>query len=195
MPTVLTASGLAGAYAGIPYFRARMKNEGYRILFVCLGNICRSPLAEGILLHLNEELQLGWHIDSAGTSGYHIGEAPDHRTIVNAAAHGVDLKPLRARQFDPADFDRFDLIFVMDQQNLRNVLNLTADKKQQQKVLLFLEYTGNANVKEVPDPYYGDASDFEQVFQLLQTACRSLVDLLQHGETILESDKTKAGSN
>ncbi len=146
-----------------------------RILFVCLGNICRSPLAEGVLLHMNAQLQLGWEIDSAGTAGYHIGEAPDRRTIANARKHGIDLTPLRARQFSGADFDRFDLVLVMDQNNYKNVVREARRQEQQAKVHLFLEYALDRPQAEVPDPYYGTESDFENVFQLVWHACESLV--------------------
>jgi len=145
-----------------------------RILFVCLGNICRSPLAEGIMLHLNHQLGLGWEIDSAGTAGYHIGEAPDRRTIANAAKHGVDLKPLRARQFTAADFDRFDHILVMDQNNYKNVVREAKNAVQKAKVCLFLEQALHQPHAEVPDPYYGTEQDFEAVFQLVWKGCEAL---------------------
>jgi protein-tyrosine phosphatase len=92
-----------------------------RILFVCLGNICRSPLAEGIMLYLKNRYRLNLHIDSAGTANYHVGEAPDKRTIANAKKNGIDLSALRARQFTVSDFDEFDSIYVMDKTNLKNV--------------------------------------------------------------------------
>lgn len=150
-----------------------------KILFVCLGNICRSPLAEGILLHLNEKQKLGWTIDSAGTANYHVGEAPDARTIKNAAKHGIDLKPLRARQFKAQDFEKFDFIFVMDTNNYQNVIQLSQKETQRKKVYLFLEYVSHTNLSEVPDPYYGTEQDFEEVFQLVYGACEKLVDHLK----------------
>jgi protein-tyrosine phosphatase len=150
-----------------------------RILFVCLGNICRSPLAEGVLLHMNEKLGLAWHIDSAGTAGYHIGEAPDRRTMANAAKHGVDLKPLRARQFTAADFDRFDHVLVMDQNNYNLVVRQASNAEQKAKVNLFLELALNRKNAEVPDPYYGSEKDFEEVFQLVQKGCEGLVQQLK----------------
>ena len=109
-----------------------------KILFVCLGNICRSPLAEGIMLHLKQKNNLQLKIDSAGTANYHVNEAPDPRTIANAKKNGVDLSALRARQFQVTDFDGFDKIYVMDKNNLKNVLSLAKDQKHKEKVSLFL---------------------------------------------------------
>lgn len=142
-----------------------------KILFVCLGNICRSPLAEGIMLHLKNKYSLNVEIDSAGTAGYHIGEAPDKRTITNAKKNGVDLSSLRARQLDKKDLDIFDKIYVMDHSNLRNVLALAKDQKQKDKVSLFLNAVYPGKDLEVPDPYYGTEQGFEDVFQLVYKAC------------------------
>jgi len=150
-----------------------------RILFVCLGNICRSPLAEGVLLHLNAQKQLGLLIDSAGTAGYHVGEAPDRRTITNARRHGIDLSTLRARQFEADDFDKFDLVLVMDQNNLNNVLRMATRPSHREKVHLFLNYAGIEKMTEVPDPYYGSEKNFEQVFQLVHKACSLLCEKLK----------------
>lgn len=145
-----------------------------KILFVCLGNICRSPLAEGIMLHLKEKHNLKAEIDSAGTSHYHVGEAPDSRTIANARKNGVDLSSLRARQFSSADFDAFDRIYVMDKANLRNVLALAKDPAHKTKVTLFLAPGHESGSDEVPDPYYGTDHDFEKVFQLVYKNCEKL---------------------
>lgn len=144
-----------------------------KILFVCLGNICRSPLAEGIMLHLREKHNLDLIIDSAGTSDYHIGEAPDKRTIANAKKNGVDLSFLRARQFTKSDFENFDVILTMDKNNLKNVLSLAETKDHTQKVVLFLQSVYPALDHEVPDPYYGSEQDFEAVFQLVYRACET----------------------
>jgi protein-tyrosine phosphatase len=142
-----------------------------KILFVCLGNICRSPVAEGIMLHLNQTLQLGHEIDSAGTAGYHIGDPPDPRTIENALKHGIDLRALRARRFSVQDFEYFDSIYVMDRNNLRDVLRLSKSDKHRSKVSLLLDLLQAGSAQEVPDPYYGSEQDFEEVFQLVYQAC------------------------
>jgi protein-tyrosine phosphatase len=144
------------------------------ILFVCLGNICRSPLAEGIMLKLKEKYSLPLEIDSAGTAGYHIGEAPDPRTIANAKRNGIDLSPLRARQFQAEDFDKFDLILVMDKSNQKNVLSLAKTSAHKEKVSLLLNLSDPGKDIEVPDPYYGGEQGFENVFQMVYTACENL---------------------
>jgi protein-tyrosine phosphatase len=149
-----------------------------KILFVCLGNICRSPVAEGIMLHLIEQhrLQNKITVDSAGTAGYHIGEAPDKRTILNAKKNGVDLSKLRARKFSTNDFDAFDKIFVMDESNFRDVTSLTKNKNHHQKIdyLLNISFTGK-NLA-VPDPYYGTETNFQEVFTLVRNACQKLIE-------------------
>jgi len=150
-----------------------------KILFVCLGNICRSPLAEGILLHLVKERQLNLVVDSAGTANYHVGEAPDHRTIKNALKHGVDLRELRARCFSKDDFEKFDFIFAMDENNLKNILSLAKSDADKNKVRLFLDWANEKKGQAVPDPYYGTEKDFEEVFQLVNNACKNLLNKLQ----------------
>jgi protein-tyrosine phosphatase len=146
-----------------------------KILVVCLGNICRSPLAEGILLHLAEKHKARFTIDSAGTSDYHIDEAPDARTIANAKKHNIDLTPLRARQFTVKDFDAFDKIYVMDKSNLQNVLKLARHESDKQKVDLFLNISHPNQNMEVPDPYFGGEAGFENVFQLVWNASEKLI--------------------
>ncbi|MGB0779520.1 MAG: low molecular weight protein-tyrosine-phosphatase [Flavobacteriaceae bacterium] len=136
-----------------------------RILMVCLGNICRSPLAEGIL---KSKLNANFEVDSAGTAAYHVGNPPDKRSIAVAQQFGIDISQQRARQFKKDDFNSFDLIFVMDQNNYNDVVGL-ATPAQRRKVHLLRENN------EVPDPYYGDASAFEAVFHLIDTACETLV--------------------
>lgn len=147
-----------------------------KILVVCLGNICRSPLAEGILLHLVEKHELKIKIDSAGTADYHVGEAPDQRTINNALKHQVDLTELRARQFIQTDFDNFDRIFVMDKSNYRNVISLARNQNDKNKVDLFLNLLHPGQNHEVPDPYYGGEQGFEHVFQLVWNASLKLIE-------------------
>lgn len=131
------------------------------------------------MLHLLKQKQINQiKVDSAGTANYHIGEAPDKRTIINAKQHGVDLSPLRARVFTQHDFNEFDLILTMDKSNTQNVLRLLPHPSYQQKVSLFLDFAINNSGKEVPDPYYGNENDFESVFQLVYSACESLIDKL-----------------
>ena len=132
---------------------------------VCLGNICRSPLAEGIL---KSKLNANFEVDSASTTAYHVGNPPDKRSIAVAQQFGIDISQQRARQFKKDDFNSFDLIFVMDQNNYNDVVEL-ATPAQRRKVHLLRENN------EVPDPYYGDASAFEAVFHLIDTACETLV--------------------
>ena len=156
-----------------------------RILFVCLGNICRSPLAEGIMLHLKEKHDLNIEIDSAGTASYHIGEAPDPRTIANARRNGIDLSPLRARQFSKKDLEEFHYIFVMDQSNLSNVLKLNKESKYEEKVGLLTQILNDSKYKEVPDPYYGSEKDFEEVFQLAYKCCNRIAEKIMAGEPLI----------
>ncbi|MES2568211.1 MAG: low molecular weight protein-tyrosine-phosphatase [Bacteroidota bacterium] len=145
-----------------------------KILMVCLGNICRSPLAEGIMLKLIKENNINMRVDSAGTSNYHVDEAPDKRTIANAAKHLVDLKPLRARQFKVSDFEKFDKIYVMDKSNLANVLALASSESHKQKIDLLLNASNPGENKEVPDPYFGGEQGFEDVFQMIYKACQHI---------------------
>jgi protein-tyrosine phosphatase len=147
-----------------------------KILVVCLGNICRSPLAEGIMLKLISEKNLPIQIDSAGTSNFHAGEKPDTRTVLNAKKHGIDLSLLRARQFSKKDFDNFDAIYVMDKSNMTNVLALAKNKEHEQKVELFLNSLFPSQNMEVPDPYFGGEEGFEEVFNLVYSACEKLIE-------------------
>ncbi|WP_119078533.1 low molecular weight protein-tyrosine-phosphatase [Chitinophaga alhagiae] len=140
-----------------------------RILMVCLGNICRSPLAEGILRHLAAQQQLAWEIDSAGTGNWHVGHPPDRRSIQVARLHGIDISGLRGRQFQPEDFDAFDQIYVMDLDNYRDVLRKARRQTDRDKVQLLLEHQ-----QPVPDPWYDDAL-FEPVYQLIYNACERIV--------------------
>ncbi|MCX8081479.1 MAG: low molecular weight phosphotyrosine protein phosphatase [Bacteroidia bacterium] len=149
-------------------------NKPPSFLFVCLGNICRSPLAEGIFLHLNEIHKKNFIIDSAGTASYHVGEPPDPRTVRQALGRGIDLRNLRARQFKPNDFLKFDHIFVMDKSNLRNVLTLASCDADASKVSLLLDHYPECGLREVPDPYYGGPEGFEEVFDLVYGACERI---------------------
>ncbi len=148
-----------------------------KILFVCLGNICRSPLGEGIMLHLIKEnkLESRFSVDSAGTANYHVGQAPDHRTIANAKKNGVDISALRARQFNAKDFDAFDTIYIMDASNYTNVTALAKTNTQKNKIDYLLNVLEPKQNKHVPDPYYGTEKDFEHVFQLVYKACENII--------------------
>ena len=139
------------------------------ILMVCLGNICRSPLAHGILESKLPSDQ--YYVDSAGTAAYHIGEAPDHRSIAVAKSNHIDISTQRARQFQIKDFDTFDRIYVMDHSNFDNVIKLARHPADIAKVKLILEVDDTISDKRVPDPYYGGVSGFEHVFSLLDNAC------------------------
>ena len=143
-----------------------------KVLMVCLGNICRSPLAQGIMERLTTSK--GWYVDSAGTANYHIGKSPDTRSIAVAAAYGIDISQQKCRQFTTADFDNFDFILVMDCENLREITTKARNATDRKKVMLILEGTGGEDC-EVPDPYYGTTEDFESVFRLLHKACSRFV--------------------
>jgi protein-tyrosine phosphatase len=149
-----------------------------RILFVCMGNICRSPSAEVVFRTLaeREAPELVLEVDSAGTAGYHVGEPPDPRTQAAAARRGYDLSARRARVVAPSDFERFDLILAMDRDNLA-VLQRRKPTRATSQLKLFLEYLPESGTVEVPDPYYGGPNGFEEVLDLVEAASRSL---LQH---------------
>jgi protein-tyrosine phosphatase len=154
----------------------RLKNQRQTaILFVCLGNICRSPTAEGVLRHLiiGEAPELNVEIDSAGTGDYHVGDPPDPRTQRAALRRGIDLSGLRARRVVPGDFSKFDLILAMDRQNLRDLTSLRPAASTA-RLRLFMEYASDSCL-EVPDPYYGDESAFERILDLTMLAARGLV--------------------
>lgn len=150
-----------------------------KILMVCLGNICRSPLAEGILRDKTNKLGIPVFIDSAGTSNYHTGEHPDKRTIANALKNGVDVSKLKARQFKVSDFDEFDTIFVMDSSNYTNVIELARNKKDIEKVELILNRIHPKSNMAVPDPYFGGEEGFQTVFNLLDKACDTIASSLK----------------
>lgn len=151
-----------------------------KVLMVCLGNICRSPLAEGILRVKAEQQKLDIKIDSAGTSNYHIGQHPDKRTIQNALTHDVDVSKLKARQFSVRDYDEFDHIFVMDSSNYADVTALARNEKDLQKVELILNRVYPGSNMSVPDPYFGGEQGFENVFILLDKACDVIAESLKN---------------
>ncbi len=150
-----------------------------RVLFVCMGNICRSPTAEGVFRRLVDQHEwsrtLPFEIDSAGTHDYHVGEPPDRRAIAAAARRGVDLRALRARRVDDRDFERFDLILAMDRENL-SLLHTRAPRECHSRIRLVLDYAPDAYTREVPDPYYGGAKGFEEVLDLLEQAAHGLLN-------------------
>lgn len=145
-----------------------------KILMVCLGNICRSPLAEGILKQEVKQAGLDWTVDSAGTGGYHTGELPDPRSIAVAKQHGLDITDQRARKFVAADLDRYDLVLAMDAQNYQDILKLATTEAQRDRVKLILNYSTPGHNRGVPDPYWDD-DGFEGVYQMLKTACERVV--------------------
>jgi protein-tyrosine phosphatase len=150
-----------------------------RILFVCMGNICRSPTAEGVMRHLLREagLEDAIELESAGTGGWHAGDPPDARATAAAARRGITLEGA-ARQVRPADFEAFDLIVAMDRENLRELLALAPDEDAAEKVRLLREFdpaSAGAEDLDVPDPYYGGERGFERVLDLVEAACRGLL--------------------
>lgn len=151
-----------------------------RILFVCLGNICRSPTAEGVVRHLaaQEAPELNLELDSAGTAAYHAGAAPDARTVAAALRRGYALSNLRARVVTAEDFATFDLILAMDADNLA-VLRKRAPVSAQARLRLFLEFAPEQGRREVPDPYYGGPNGFEDVLDLTEEAARGLLAYLR----------------
>ncbi len=148
------------------------------VLFVCMGNICRSPTAEGVFRHYVSEAGLSDQIevDSAGTHAYHVGEPPDRRAAAAALRRGVSLADLRARRFGDADFERFDYIIAMDDDNQMRLLEKAPDEYRS-KVQLFLSFASGSET-EVPDPYYGGAAGFERVLDLVEEASRGLLETL-----------------
>lgn len=150
------------------------------ILMVCLGNICRSPVAEGVMRSKLKAANLHVIVDSAGTSNYHTGEQPDQRSLKNAAQNGIDISALKARQFTVSDFDHFDMIYVMDEQNKKDVLALARNEKDHLKVKLILSELSQDNKINVPDPYFGGEAGFQLVFDLLNEACENIAQKLSN---------------
>jgi protein-tyrosine phosphatase len=144
-----------------------------RLLFVCLGNICRSPAGENVMKHLleTEGFASQFEVDSAGTANYHVGNAPDSRLVKAGRARGIEMKG-RARQVNPADFEEFDWIFAMDRSNYEDLLRVrTKARNPTAKLVLFCEFCERHDEREVPDPFYGGPGDFEKVLDLLEDGC------------------------
>jgi len=154
-----------------------------RILVVCLGNICRSPMAHGVLMRKLERAGLGdrVHVDSAGTGDYHIGKGPDTRARMAAGARGYDISQLRARQVEPVDFHLYDLVLAADKANLSDLLALAPGAPERNKVRLLLAYGGQGR-EEVPDPYEGDWNDFALALDLIEDAADGLVAAIARGD-------------
>lgn len=148
-----------------------------KVLFVCLGNICRSPMAEGLFRHLASQAGYSCVVDSAGTGSWHVGEAPDPRAVACMQRFGIDISNLRARQVHPEDFKTFEIILAMDAANLKA---LEAMRKEGSRPRLFTEMC-QLGVPEIPDPYYGGPEDFERVFRLLHTGLENLISQLHRG--------------
>ena len=145
-----------------------------KILMVCLGNICRSPLAEGIMLQKINERKLNWEVDSAGTGAWHVGELLDPRSIEIAEIHNIDITNQNARQFNRDDFHEFDLILTMDAMNFRNVMSM-ATEEQQERVHMIMNFVSPGRNEQVPDPYYGERG-FDLVFEMLEEACDKVLE-------------------
>lgn len=157
-------------------------NFDLRILMVCLGNICRSPMADGLLRKKVKERGLNIFVDSAGTANYHVGSSPDQRMIDTAKSRGTDINQLKARQFTAQDFIDFDVIYVMDQSNLTNVKALCSDNHNMEKVKLIRNEIPSTQGMHVPDPYYGTMKDFMHVYDLLDEVTDAIIQKIQNGK-------------
>jgi len=153
-----------------------------KILMVCLGNICRSPMADGLMQKKINENQLNASVDSAGTIGIHAGDSPDSRMMQTSKSFGVSIEHLRARQFIQNDFEQFDIIFAMDKSNLSNILKLAKSEKDKQKVHLILNMSHIGKNLEVPDPYFGGEQGFIDVYNLLDEATDSILEKLKNND-------------
>ena len=144
---------------------------------VCLGNICRSPLAEGILSIKGKHLNL--EVDSAGTAAYHIGKQPDIRSIEIANKYTIDLNQQRARQFSRADFDKFDIIYAMDTNNYAHLISLASTETERNKIRMILNEINPKAYQSVPDPYYGGENGFQDIYNILDKACNKIIQNIE----------------
>jgi len=155
-------------------------NNTMKILMVCLGNICRSPMAEGIMRAKIEKYHIDATVDSCGTAAYHVGDRPDPRAIQTLKKHDLDISHLHGRQFEMEDLERFDLIYTMDESNYRNIMNLAKTKTEESKVAMILNTIyPNENIP-VPDPYYGGQNGFDQNYELLDLACEEIAKRIKN---------------
>lgn len=160
--------------------RSITSKDPFKIVFVCLGNICRSPTAEGVFQHLVNErgLERFFYVDSAGTSAYHIGERANSKSRKTAEKHGMKLKS-RARRFETRDLEEFDLILAMDTENLHNIVALDKGDQFSDKIKMMRDFDPNPGDGNVPDPYYGGMDGFEMVFEVVLRSCENLLDELE----------------
>lgn len=147
-----------------------------KILMVCLGNICRSPLAEGILQQKANTLKINWHVDSAGTAGYHVGEAPHHLSQKVAKQNGIDISKQHCRQFVKEDMLHYDFIYVMDNSNYNDVKKISKELWNEHKVDLLLNELYPGENKNVPDPWYGNEDGYHTVFYMIDRACEKIIE-------------------
>lgn len=149
---------------------------GVKVLMVCLGNICRSPMAHGLLWHKVQVAGLDWQVDSAGTNGWHEGELPDPRAIACMKRHGIDITYQRARLVVSDDLQEFDLIYAMDKAVYDDVVALAQNEEEEQKIKLLMNEVNPGSNADVPDPYYGEDTGFEHVYKLLDTATDKVIE-------------------
>lgn len=160
----------------------RPEEASLRILMVCLGNICRSPMADGLLRRKVMENKLPVYVDSAGTANYHVGEAPDKRMIQTGAKFNTPIHDLRARQFTVRDFDQFEVIYCMDASNYENICRLARNEADKAKVLFMANELYPTTNTAVPDPYYGSMHDFEEVYHLLDACTDKVIEKIKDGK-------------